>query len=920
MAATATFFFFFFLFQFTAISTFAQHSAETLSEIQALMAFKANLHDPLGVLDGWDSSTPSAPCDWRGIVCFNNRVRELHLPRLQLGGRLTDQLSNLRELRKLSLHSNHLNGSIPSSLSQCALLRVVYLHYNSLSGTLPPSIVSNLTNLQILSLSHNLLSGKLSNDMSFSLRFLDLSSNFFSGEIPTNFTVKSQLRLINFSYNSFSGQVPASLGELQKLEYLSLDSNQLYGTLPSAVTNCSSLIHLSAEDNALKGLIPATMGAIPKLQVLSLSHNELSGRVPASVGSLMKLAVLDLSKQNLSGELPNELFGLPSLQVVALEDNHLSGNFPEGFSSLVSLQYLNLSSNAFTGEIPATYGFLQSLLVLSASHNRISGIIPAELGNCSDLQVLELRSNRLEGQIPSAISQLSRLKGLDLGQNNFTGEIPDELSKCSSLTSLLLDSNNISGHIPDSLSKLSNLSMLNLSSNKLSGAIPSSLSRISGLKYLNLSSNDLEGEIPKTLSSQFNDPTVFAMNRKLCGKPLSRECPNVRRRKRKRLILFIGVAIAGAFLLTLCCCGYIYSLLRWRKKLREGAAGEKKRSPASAGSGGERGSQGSRGSGENGGPKLVMFNNKITVAEALEATRQFDEENVLSRGRYGLIFKATFQDGMVLAIRRLPDGSIDEGTFRKEAESLGKVKHRNLTVLRGYYAGPPDVRLLVYDYMPNGNLATLLQEASHQEGHVLNWPMRHLIALGIARGLAFLHSVSMVHGDIKPLNVLFDADFEAHLSEFGLDKLTVATPAEASTSSTPIGSLGYVSPEAALTGQATREADVYSFGIILLEILTGRKPVMFTQDEDIVKWVKRQLQRGQISELLEPGLLELDPESSEWEEFLLGVKVALLCTAPDPLDRPSMADIVFMLEGCRVGPEIPSSADPTTVPSPVGES
>ncbi|GMY28313.1 probable LRR receptor-like serine/threonine-protein kinase At4g36180 [Fagus crenata] len=1141
--ATATFIFFFFITvaYFTAISTNAQRSVETLSEIQALTAFKSNLHDPLGVLDGWDSSTPSAPCDWRGIVCYDNRVRELRLPRLQLGGRLSDQLANLRELRRLSLHSNHLNGSIPSSLSQCALLRAVYLHYNSLSGNLPPSIISNLTNLQVLDVAHNLLSGKLSNDMSSSLRYLDLSSNSFSGEIPSNFSVSSQLRLINFSYNHFSGQVPPKIGALQDLQYLLLDSNNLYGTLPAAIANCTSLIHLSVEDNALKGLIPATMGAMPKLQVLSLSHNEVSGsvptsllcsnysfslrmvqlgfnaltgmakpsngatcfsvleifdvkenhvrdvfptwltnvvtlrvldlsgnffsgilpveigsllrleelrvannsligeipseivkcsllrvldlegnrvsgsvpgflgglrsslkvlslgrnmlsgsipmelgtlsklemlnlsennltgnvpeeilrlsnlsslnlsnnkfsggevlllniggltnlqvlnlshcgfsgRVPASIGSLMKLTVLDLSKQSLSGELPVELFGLPSLQIVALEDNNLSGNFPEGFSSLVGLQFLNLSSNAFTGEIPITYGFLQSLLVLSTSHNRISGLIPAELGNCSVLEVLELRSNRLEGRIPGDISRLSRLKGLDLGQNNLTGEIPDELSKCSSLTSLLLDSNNLSGHIPDSLSKLSNLSMLNLSSNGLSGAIPASLSRISGLKYLNLSSNDLEGEIPKSLGSQFNDPNVFAMNRKLCGKPLGRECANVRRRKRKRLILFIGVALAGAFLLTLCCCGYIYSLLRWRKKLREGATGgEKKRSPVSASSGGER----VRGSGENGGPKLVMFNNKITVAETLEATRQFDEENVLSRGRYGLAFKATFQDGMVLAIRRLPDGSIDEGTFRKEAESLGKVKHRNLTVLRGYYAGSPDVRLLVYDYMPNGNLGTLLQEASHQEGHVLNWPMRHLIALGIARGLAFLHSISMVHGDIKPQNVLFDADFEAHLSEFGLDRLTIATPAEASSSSTPIGSLGYVSPEAALTGQATREADVYSFGIVLLEILTGRKPVMFTQDEDIVKWVKKQLQRGQISELLEPGLLELDPESSEWEEFLLGVKVALLCTAPDPLDRPSMADIVFMLEGCRVGPEIPSSADPTTLPSPALES
>lgn len=140
-----------------------------------------------------------------------------------------------------------------------------------------------------------------------------------------------------------------------------------------------------------------------------------------------------------------------------------------------------------------------------------------------------------------------------------------------------------------------------------------------------------------------------------------------------------------------------------------------------------------------------MFNNKITLAETIEATRQFDEENVLSRTKYGLLFKANYNDGMVLSVRRLPNGSLlNENLFKKEAEVLGKVKHRNITVLRGYYAGPPDLRLLVYDYMPNGNLSTLLQEASHQDGHVLNWPMRHLIALGIARGLGFLHQSNMV--------------------------------------------------------------------------------------------------------------------------------------------------------------------------------
>ncbi|RDX93394.1 putative LRR receptor-like serine/threonine-protein kinase, partial [Mucuna pruriens] len=1112
--------------------TCADRSAVTVAEIQALTSFKLDLHDPVGALDGWDPSSPAAPCDWRGVACSNDRVTELRLPRLQLGGRLSDRVSELRMLRKISLRSNSFNGTIPSSLSKCTLLRSLFLQDNSFSGNLPAEI-ANLTGLQILNVAQNHLSGSVPGELPLGVKTLDLSSNAFSGEIPASIANLSQLQLINLSYNQFSGEIPASLGELQQLQYLWLDHNLLGGTLPSALANCSALVHLSVEGNALGGVIPSAISALPRLQVMSLSQNNLTGSIPASVfcngsghapslrlvhlgfngfadfvgpetstcfsvlqvldiqhnrirgtfplwltnvatltvldvssnalsgevppqignlikleelkmannsfsgtipvelkkcgslsivdfegnefdgevpsffgdmtglkvlslgenrfsgsvpvsfgnlsfletlslrgnrlngsmpemimslnnltildlsgnkftgqvyasignlnrlmvlnlsgngfsgkipsslGNLFRLTTLDLSKQNLFGELPLELSGLPSLQVIALQENKFSGDVPEGFSSLMSLQYVNLSSNAFSGHIPENYGFLRSLLILSLSGNRITGTIPSEIGNCSSIEILELGSNSLAGHIPADLSRLALLKVLDLGGNNLTGGVPEEISKCSSLTTLFVDHNNLSGAIPGSLSDLSNLTMLDLSANNFSGEIPSNLSTISGLVYFNVSGNNLEGEIPPTLGSRFNNPSAFADNQGLCGKPLVKKCEDMNGRDRKRLIVLVIVTACGAFGLVLFCCFYVFSLLRWRKRLKKGVSGEKKKSPARASSG----TSGGRGSTDSGGPKLVMFNTKITLAETIEATRQFDEENVLSRTRYGLVFKACYNDGMVLSIRRLPDGTLDENMFRKEAESLGKVKHRNLTVLRGYYAGPPDMRLLVYDYMPNGNLATLLQEASHQDGHVLNWPMRHLIALGIARGLAFLHQSSTVHGDVKPQNVLFDADFEAHLSDFGLDKLTIATPGEASTS-TSVGTLGYVSPEAVLTREATKESDVYSFGIVLLELLTGKRPLMFTQDEDIVKWVKKQLQRGQITELLEPGLLELDPESSEWEEFLLGVKVGLLCTAPDPLDRPTMSDIVFMLEGCRVSPDIPSSADPTSQPSP----
>ncbi|KAI3464879.1 hypothetical protein Pfo_021542 [Paulownia fortunei] len=946
------------------------------SEIQALLSFKQNLYDPRGAMDGWDVSTPAAPCDWRGILCYTGRVRELRLPRLQLSGRLSDQLGNLRQLRRLSLHSNNLNGSIPRALSECSLLRAVYLQYNSLAGEISPAFFSNLTNLQVLNLAHNLISGEISRDISASMRILDLSSNSFSGEIPGNFSAAHQLQLINFSFNRFSGEIPGTIGALQQLAYLWLDGNRLYGTIPSAISNCSSLIHVSAGDNMLSGVVPATMGSLKNLQVISLPHNQLTGVVSSSLlcnisvlnatirilnlsfnaltgienndGEMCDsvLEVLDVHENQINGVFPNLLMNFSTLKILDISGNLISGMLPENVGILVVLEEFRVGNNSLTGEIPESVtkcgvlrvldlgknrfsglipeflGEMKNLTMLILGGNLFTGLVPVSIGSLYSLEVLDLSDNKLSGTVPVELMRLTNLstlnlsnnrfsnQRLDLGQNSLTGAIPESISNCSSLVILLLDSNHITGRIPDTLSKISKLTELDVSSNNLTGDIPANLSLIPVLQHLNLSANNLEGEIPEALASRFSDPSVYAMNKNLCGRPLKKNCKNVKRRKRKRLILLIVVAAAGSLMLLLCCCGYIYSLLRWRKKLRAGAAGEKKRSPSP-------GSQGARGSGENGAPKLVMFNNKITYAETVEATRQFDEENVLSRGKYGLLFKATYADGMVLAIRRLPDTSIEENTFRKEAESLGKVKHRNLTVLRGYYAGPPpDMRLLVYDYMPNGNLGTLLQEASHQEGHVLNWPMRHLIALGIARGLAFLHSVSIIHGDVKPQNVLFDADFEAHLSDFGLDKLTIATPAEASTSAMPIGTLGYVAPEATLTGQPTKEVDVYSFGIVVLEILTGKKPVMFTQDEDIVKWVKRQLQRGQVSELLEPGLLELDPESSEWEEFLLGVKVGLLCTMPDPLERPSMTDVVFMLEGCRLGPEIPSSADPTTLPSP----
>ena len=1100
------------LFIFLLATLLAGVRPEISPEAEALIEFRRSVEDPLSALAGWDTAYPSAPCSWRGVICSKDlRVVALRLPHIRLAGPISSRLGDLSELRELSLRSNSFNGSIPPSFSRLLRLRAVFLQNNALSGPLPPGFLSNLTELQILNLAGNSFSGNLPSSLPPNLRYLDLSSNGFSGEVPVDLSLSPSLQLINLSSNNFQGTVPASIGLLSELTHLWLDWNRLEGTLPAGLSNCSSLTHLSLEGNSLRGILPSAIGEIPTLQVLSLSHNNFSGSIPSSIfynqwvssppnlmvvqlgfndftdlespgtetsssglqtldlknnkiagefpiwltvlsaltvldisgnnfhgplppgignlsalqelrlgnnklngvipheirdcGSLqvldladnlftgeipeavselrrmkdlwlggnlfsgkipsslanlsvletlslkqnnlsgiipaemtrmMNLTFLDVSENQLSGEipswignlrylqflnfssnvfsgripvsirnlfdlvsidlskqkgllmgtLPDELFGLPNLKIVSLADNSFSGDVPEGFSSLSNLRQLDLSFNSFSGSIPETYGYLKSLSVLSLAHNNISGEIPAELCNCSELTVLSIRSNRVSGQIPPQISRLINLVDLDLGKNSLSGVIPPEISFLSKLQSLDLSGNNLSGTIPGGLFHL---------------------------RYLNVSYNDLRGEIPIALASRFPDPSIYSGNRNLCGIPLNSETCNAKaiKNRRKRLILFICIMVAAGILTAAISTFCILTLLRCR---RQSDVKKKKPTPSTT-TGTTRRRSGStdsakRSSGnDNGNPKLVMFGSKITFAETLEATRQFSEETVLSRGRHGLVFKACYNDGTILSILRLPstspDGSIviEEGFFRKEAENLGKIKHRNLTVLRGYYAGPPpDVRLLVYDYMPNGNLGTLLQEASHLDGHVLNWPMRHLIALGVSRGLAVLHAAGVIHGAVKPQSVLFDADFEPHLSEFGLDWMVA----------TPVGpSVGYVAPEEG----PTKEGDVYSFGVLLLELLTGKNPAgLAEQDEDLVKWVKRKLQRGQIGDLLEPGLLELDQDSPEWEEFLLGLKVGLLCTAPDPLDRPTMTDVVFMLEGCRVGPDNPSSADPTSPP------
>ncbi|CAK9277453.1 unnamed protein product [Sphagnum jensenii] len=620
-------------------------------------------------------------------------------------------------------------------------------------------------------------------------------------------------------------------------------------------TDIAALLEIRAALNDSHGVLSSwTTTTTAAVANASSFCSSWRGVTCTDVDQQPRVSAIHLPGAELRGYLSEAVGNLGQLQILSLRGNHLSGSIPVQIGDLKRLRILDLSRNLLTGTIPPDLGALSKLSSLSLSNNLLSGQIPVPISNDFNLAVLLLRNNQLNGSIPNELGALSNLEELDLGMNQLSGSIPPDLANCSRLSYLSLDRNNLLGEIP--------------------------------------------GLIPTALATRFN-ASSFAGNPLLCGTPLTGSqaiCHHHSSGLSTGAI--VGIAVGGAGLLALTIllslCGLCICVC-WR---RRGTTRAKAKAVAQT--------------------LIVMFHEAITIAHIHDATGHFAEDHVISRTRFGILFKATLLDGTVLLVRRLPDGQIGEENFKAEAAMLAKVKHRNLMVLRGCFINE-DVRLLLYDYMPNGSLASLLQEASKQTSHVLDWPMRHLIALGIARGISFLHTECnppIVHGDVKPNNVLFDADFEPHVSDFGLMALTT-TPVDPTPSSSSVGSLGYVSPEANDSGELTRESDVYSFGIVLLELLTGRRPAVFNlQDEDIVKWVKRMLQLGEITEVFDPALLDLDPESSEWEEFLLAVKIALLCTAPDPADRPSIAEVVLMLEGCRTAPDIPSSNSPTAQTSP----
>ncbi|WRX25084.1 Serine-threonine/tyrosine-protein kinase [Theobroma cacao] len=723
--------------------------------------------------------------------------------------------------------------------------------------------------------------------------------------------VKGQVIAIQLPWRGLGGRISEKIGQLQALRKLSLHDNVLGGPVPWSLGFLPSLRGVYLFNNRLSGSIPPSVGNCPALQTLDLSNNSLSGTIPPSLANSTRLYRLNLSYNSLLGSIPVRLTRSPSLTILALQHNNLSGSVPDTWvgtgNSSYQLQILTLDHNFLTGAIPVTLRKLSLLEQISLGHNQISGTIPDELGTLSKLQMLDLSSNAISGSFPSSFSSLSSLVSLNLEGNRLDNQIPEGLDKLQNLTVLNLKNNRLSGQIPATIGNISGMNQFDLSENNFTGEIPDSLASLTNLSHFNVSHNNLSGAVPSLLAKNFNSSS-FMGNLQLCGYSTSTLCPSPapfnpspapaeapkhhHRKLSVKDIILIAVGGLLAILLILCCI-LLFCLLKKKATLKQksgkmGAViGKTEKEVPVAGTEVESG-------GEMGG-KLVHFDGPFvfTADDLLCATAE-----IMGKSNYGTAYKATLEDGNQVAVKRLREKTTKgQREFESEAAALGKIRHPNLLALRAYYLGPKGEKLLVFDYMPRGSLASFLHARGPET--TIDWPTRMTIALGITRGLNYLHTQeNIIHGNLTSSNILLDEQTNAHIADFGLSRLMTA--AASTNVIATAGTLGYRAPELSKLKNASTKTDVYSLGVIILELLTGKSPGEPMNGMDLPQWVASIVKEEWTNEVFDLELMRDTPTIND--ELLNTLKLALHCVDPSPAARPEVQQVLQQLE--EIKPEV----------------
>ncbi|XP_057490489.1 receptor protein-tyrosine kinase CEPR1-like [Actinidia eriantha] len=890
-------------------------------------------------LSDWNVTGATSFCNFSGISCNEQgHVVGIDISGWSLSGLFPEYVcSYLPELRILRLGHNNFRGKFPHSITNCSLLEELNMSSTYLAGTLPdftpmtgvklldlsynlftgdfPISVTNLTNLEVLNFNENegfnlwklpenfsrltklksmvlttcMVSGFIPASIGnmTSLIDLELSGNFLVGQIPVQLGLLKNLQQLELYYNQLDGEIPEELGNLSELIDLDMSVNKLTGEIPESICRLPKLEVLQLYNNSLAGEIPDAIANSTTLTTLSLYDNMLTGEVPRGLGALSPMVILELSENQLSGELPGEACSGGKLQYFLALQNMFSGKVPESYATCESLLRFRVSSNHLEGSIPEGLLALPHVSIIDLGYNRLNGLIAKTIGNAKNLSELFIQSTRISGILPPEISQAANLVKIDLSNNLLSGPIPSDIGKLRKLNLLMLQGNKFNSSIPYSLSSLKSLNVLDLSNNLLTGNIPESLCELLP-NSMNFSENQLSGPIPLSfikgglVESFWGNPGLCVqayLNSSDTSFPI---CSQSYNRKKVNCIWVIGISVG---IITV---GIVLLLKRWFSK--EHFMMEKDETMSSS-----------------------FFSYDVKSFHRIsfdqrEIVEAMIDKNIVGHGGSGTVYKIELSNGEVIAVKRLwsrrTKDSASEDQFcldkelKTEVDTLGSIRHKNIVKLYCYFSSL-DRSLLVYEYMPNGNL----WDALHKGKIILDWPTRHQIALGIAQGLAYLHhdlKPSIIHRDIKSTNILLDINYQPKVADFGIAKVLQARGGKDSTTTVLAGTYGYMAPEYAYSSKATTKCDIYSFGVVLMELITGRKPVEadFGENKNIICWVSTKVETKEgAMEVLDNRLSGLYKE-----EMIKVLKIAIRCTYKTPGNRPTMNEVVQLLieaDPCR---------------------
>ncbi|KAM5551115.1 hypothetical protein ABKV19_026111 [Rosa sericea] len=869
-----------------------------------------------------------------------HRLKVLYLKNNSLNGTIPPNISNCFQLISLDLAGNLLErslllwgtfrlsrylvqlleGSIPNSLCQLKKLTILYLGENSLSGIIP-SCIYNLSSIVEFEVSGNQIEGSLPSNLGNAfpnLQTFSIYQNQFTGAIPLSISNATNLVWFSCSSNKLTGKVP-NLRNLHNLMTFGVSDNNLgsskHGDLSfvSELINATQLTTLSLGYNNFGGTLPTSISNLStNLRILGIGENKLHGSIPSGLVNLINLQVLFLGKNFFTDSIPNDIGKVSGLEKLYLNNNQLSGRIPSSLGNLTMLAMLQLQENNLEGSIPSSLGKYQWLLELGLSGNNLNGTIPPQVIGLSSLStVLALHRNQFTGSLPMEVGKLKNLGGLDVSDNLLSGELPSSLGSCKSLEALYLQGNFFLGPIPSSMKDLRGIRYLDLSRNNLSGDIPQFFERFGNLENLNLSFNQFWGAVPTEGIFKNASAISVAGNTRLCGGIPNLQLPVCESKESKgeglsRRMKLVVSLVSGITLLGLAVVLTLFVFLRKKRKETE----------------------------------LNTFGNsvlQVSYATLLKATDGFSSANLIGVGAFGSVYKGILGDDRVaVAVKVL--NMLHQGaskSFMAECEALRNIRHRNLvkilTACSSIDFSGNDFKALVYEFMDNGSLEEWLHPSTGTEEVIeapksLNLVQRVNIAIDVASALDYLHNncgTPIVHCDLKPSNVLLDSDLTGHVSDFGLSRFllkpTTSVSGNQSSSIGIRGSVGYAAPEYGMGSEVSKYGDVFSFGILLLEMFTGKRPTdhMFSDGLNLHNFVKTSLSE-RVSEILESLVLQegttnvaeahrhsqLSVRAQKIEEFLTSILgVGISCSVESPTNRKDINDVASELHSIRALPE-----------------